>query len=142
MCYFLGGLDRPVVCLNGALVIGSRLDADAAAKSCRIAFYGRLCHINHVVAAAGGGGEWRNLSEVQLVKDKVRRGTVDRITDGEGDKVFGVIVKVAHTLFAALLPCGALHHARLACLSLPSRPFACRACLKRRRICRCSSGGR
>jgi selenocysteine-specific elongation factor len=37
-------LDSPVVCQHGAVVIGSRLDADPSANSCRLAFAGALVH--------------------------------------------------------------------------------------------------
>ncbi|XP_063071281.1 selenocysteine-specific elongation factor [Engraulis encrasicolus] len=68
--------EKPVTCSANCLVIGSRLDTDIHANTCRLAFHGRLLH----------GMEEKNYVETTLPrllisKDKHREGTVERVTD-------------------------------------------------------------
>lgn len=68
--------ERPVTCPPRCLVIGSRLDTDIHANTCRLAFHGRLLV----------GMEEKNYAETTLPnllisKDKHREGTVERVTD-------------------------------------------------------------
>ncbi|KAL2091091.1 hypothetical protein ACEWY4_013354 [Coilia grayii] len=68
--------EKPVTCPPNCLVIGSRLDTDIHANTCRLAFHGRLLQ----------GMEEKNYAETTLPrllisKDKHREGTVERVTD-------------------------------------------------------------
>ncbi|KAG5274957.1 hypothetical protein AALO_G00142020 [Alosa alosa] len=68
--------EKPVTCPPHCLAIGSRLDTDIHANTCRLAFYGRLLH----------GMEEKNYAETTLPrllisKDKQREGSVERVTD-------------------------------------------------------------
>ena len=66
--------EKPVTCPPNCLVIGSRLDTDIHANTCRLAFHGRLLH----------GMEEKNYAESTLPrllisKDKQREGAVERV---------------------------------------------------------------
>ncbi|XP_058144862.1 selenocysteine-specific elongation factor isoform X2 [Dasypus novemcinctus] len=66
--------ERPVTCPRLCLVIGSRLDADIHANSCRLAFHGTLLH----------GLEARDYAEsalprLKVYKQKHRHGLVERV---------------------------------------------------------------
>lgn len=106
-------LDAPVVCQLGATIIGSRLDADPGANSCRLAFAGALVHpvtaeeVAAIRAARGRGtaaaaataGKKRAsalavpadvalraeaLRCVQIYKPREKTGTVERVASGDG----------------------------------------------------------
>ena len=55
-----------------ALVIGSRLEADASAAACRLAFYGRLVALVDAPDSPGA------LAKLRLFKLKSRMGSVER----------------------------------------------------------------
>ncbi|KAK5612064.1 hypothetical protein CRENBAI_000729 [Crenichthys baileyi] len=68
--------ERPVTCPALCLVIGSKLDTDVHANTCRLAFQGRLLH----------GFEDKSYSETALTqlriyKAKHKEGQVERVTD-------------------------------------------------------------
>ena len=69
--------DAPIVCPHDALLIGSHLDADLTATSCRLAFHGRL-------AAPLPSNVLHELRRCNLFKRKERRGVVDRLDDKGG----------------------------------------------------------
>lgn len=68
--------ERPVTCPSLCLVIGSKLDTDIHANTCRLAFQGRLLQ----------GFEEKNYSEsglprLRIYKSKQKEGQVERVTD-------------------------------------------------------------
>ncbi|XP_022046768.1 selenocysteine-specific elongation factor [Acanthochromis polyacanthus] len=68
--------DRPVTCPSLCLVIGSKLDTDIHANTCRLAFQGRLLQgfedKNYVETA---------LPQLRIYKTKHKEGQVERVTD-------------------------------------------------------------
>lgn len=67
--------ERPVTCPPLSLVIGSRLDSDIHANTCRLAFHGKLLE----------GFEDKNYTEtalpkLKISKDKHKEGAVERVT--------------------------------------------------------------
>ena len=71
--YALVEFEKPVVCQNHCLVIGSKLDTDIHANVCRIAFHGRLLdgftdakYVTNI------------LPKLKVYKTKVREGLVER----------------------------------------------------------------
>ncbi|XP_072539193.1 selenocysteine-specific elongation factor [Salminus brasiliensis] len=68
--------EQPVTCPPHCLVIGSRLDSDIHANTCRLAFHGKLLE----------GFEDKNYTEtalpkLKISKDKHKEGAVERVTD-------------------------------------------------------------
>ncbi|XP_072315839.1 selenocysteine-specific elongation factor [Eucyclogobius newberryi] len=68
--------ERPVTCPSFCLVIGSKLDTDIHANTCRLAFQGRLLQ----------GFEDKNYTEtglpkLRIYKTKQKEGQVERVTD-------------------------------------------------------------
>lgn len=68
--------ERPVTCTRNALVIGSRLDADIHANTCRLAFHGRLSE-----ALTDQNYAETVLPAVKVYKEKSREGVVERKVD-------------------------------------------------------------
>ena len=67
--------EKPVTCHAHSIVIGSRLDSDAFANSCRIAFHGKL-----VQAIVEKDFETTVLPNIKIFKRKSREGLVDRVS--------------------------------------------------------------
>ena len=67
--------EKPVTCHAESIVIGSRLDADAFANTCRIAFHGKLVH-----AITERDFETTVLPNIKIFKSKSREGVVDRVS--------------------------------------------------------------
>ena len=65
--------EKPIVCQNHCLVIGSKLDTDIHANVCRIAFHGKL--LNGFTDAKYA---INNLPKLKVYKTKVREGLVER----------------------------------------------------------------
>lgn len=74
--FLLTEFERPIVCRRGAVVIGSRLDADIHAHACRLAFEG---HIEE--AATNEDYRTSFLPRVKVFKWKSRSGVVERAPD-------------------------------------------------------------
>ena len=70
--------EKPVTCPNKCLVIGSKLDTDIYANSCRLAFHGRLLE-----PIAGVDYTRRVLPSLRVYKDKHKEATVERKTDDQ-----------------------------------------------------------
>jgi len=68
-------------CAQDALVIGSRLEADASAAACRLAFYGRLVALVDAPERPGA------LARLRLLKLKARTGSVERVAPDGGSAV-------------------------------------------------------
>ena len=66
--------EKPITCHAESIVIGSRLDADAFANTCRIAFHGKLVH-----AVTERDFETTVLPNIKIFKRKSREGVVDRV---------------------------------------------------------------
>ncbi|XP_041459396.1 selenocysteine-specific elongation factor-like [Lytechinus variegatus] len=68
--------EKPVACPRNCLVIGSKLDTDIHANTCRLAFHGKLLNAitdkNYVETV---------LPKLKIYKTKQREGLVDRMTD-------------------------------------------------------------
>ena len=67
--------EKPVTCHAQSIVIGSRLDSDAFANTCRIAFHGKLVH-----SITEKDFETTVLPNIKIFKRKSREGTVDRVS--------------------------------------------------------------
>ena len=65
-------LDVPVFCAPSSLFIASRLDTDAHAHTCRLAFHGRAAHLSAAVDV---------LPRLRVAKTRVREGCVERVLD-------------------------------------------------------------
>ncbi|XP_050412179.1 selenocysteine-specific elongation factor [Patella vulgata] len=74
--YALIELDKPVTCAINSLVIGSKLDTDVHANTCRLAFYGRLLEIFTSAKYAE-----ESLPKLKIFKIKKREGGIDRVAD-------------------------------------------------------------
>jgi selenocysteine-specific elongation factor len=68
--------DSPILCPTGAVLIGSKLDTEAAANACRIAFHGSAIE-------ALPSGDVHELARLRLFKRKEKVGAVDRIEEGD-----------------------------------------------------------
>ncbi|KAM4799883.1 LOW QUALITY PROTEIN: selenocysteine-specific elongation factor [Urocitellus parryii] len=68
--------ERPVTCPRLCLVIGSRLDVDIHANSCRLAFHGRLLH-----GLQDKGYAESALPALRVYKLKHKQGLVERVMD-------------------------------------------------------------
>ncbi|XP_014669065.1 PREDICTED: selenocysteine-specific elongation factor-like [Priapulus caudatus] len=68
--------EHPVTCVRDSIVIGSRLDADAHANACRLAFHGRV-----VAAATDAGYAATLLPRLRVYKEKAREGIAERVAD-------------------------------------------------------------
>lgn len=82
--------EQPIICQQGAMVIGSRLDLNVETKSCRIAFYGRVSKQYPKPPTE------EELAALRVFRYKERYGAVDRITDKSADadgKVRDVVAK-------------------------------------------------
>ena len=66
--------EKPVTCHAHSTVIGSRLDSDAFANTCRIAFHGKLIH-----SITEKDFETTVLPNIKVFKRKSREGLVDRV---------------------------------------------------------------
>ena len=66
--------EKPITCHAQSIVIGSRLDSDAFANTCRIAFHGKLVH-----SITEKDFETTVLPNIKIFKRKSREGTVDRV---------------------------------------------------------------
>ena len=66
--------EKPITCHAHSIVIGSRLDSDAFANTCRIAFHGKLVH-----SITEKDFETTVLPNIKIFKRKSREGTVDRV---------------------------------------------------------------
>jgi selenocysteine-specific elongation factor len=67
--------ETPLVCHPGAIVIGSRMDADVNQNSCRLAFHGNILqNVNELSPNGWPVG-------LKVMTNKERRGRVDRIND-------------------------------------------------------------
>ncbi|OQR66255.1 selenocysteine-specific elongation factor-like [Tropilaelaps mercedesae] len=65
--------EQPMICGEGGLLLGSRLDTDVHTKACRLAFYGNAVKVFTTP-------EYRaNLSEIRVFKFKCKTGVVDRV---------------------------------------------------------------
>jgi hypothetical protein len=84
--------DTPILCPLSAMVIGSRLDADIHANSCRLAFYGR-------VAEPLPSADLHELRRLNLYKRKLKQGAVDRIDDKPAGGDSGPITVIGRSLF-------------------------------------------
>ena len=67
--------EKPITCHAHSIVIGSRLDADAFANTCRIAFHGKLVH-----SITERDFEASVLPNIKIFKTKSREGVVDRVS--------------------------------------------------------------
>ena len=67
--------EKPITCHAQSVVIGSRLDSDAFANTCRIAFHGKLVH-----SITEKDFETTVLPNIKIFKRKSREGTVDRVS--------------------------------------------------------------
>ncbi|KAF6264343.1 SelEFf [Scenedesmus sp. NREL 46B-D3] len=65
--------DQPVTAPEDSVVIGARLDVDAAGEACRLAFYGRLA------GSLGEEAQQQQLTKLQVYKPKQRQGVIARI---------------------------------------------------------------
>ena len=74
--YALIELERPVICSATSLLIGSKLDTDINANTCRLAFYGKLLEIFTDPAYTT-----KDLPKLKVYKMKSREGQVDRVMD-------------------------------------------------------------
>ena len=84
--------ETPVVCPLSALVIGSHLDADLTANSCRLAFHGRL-------AAALPSSDVHELRKCNLFKPKERKGVVDRLDAASASDSSSSVTAIVRGLF-------------------------------------------
>ncbi|XP_048653482.1 selenocysteine-specific elongation factor-like [Marmota marmota marmota] len=105
--------ERPVTCPRLSLVIGSRLDADIHANSCRLAFHGRLLH-----GLQDKGYAESALPALRVYKLKYKQGLVERVSTasslgllGEGGRVHGAPTVSAATEVPGMEPRGADHRA-------------------------------
>lgn len=89
-CDFMVFVDfaTPVMCTSNALMIAARLDADVNAKTCRLAFHGRL-----VVPVTAKELSANVLSRVRVFKQKERSGVVERQHDESTLIVTGLFKK-------------------------------------------------
>ena len=68
--------ERPIICQNHALVIGSKLDTDIHTNLCRIAFHGKfLLGLNDAKSMD------TVLPKLKVYKTKVKEGLVERVMD-------------------------------------------------------------
>ena len=67
--------EKPITCHAHSIVIGSRLDSDAFANTCRIAFHGKLIH-----PVLEKDFETTVLPNIKIFKSKSREGAVDRVS--------------------------------------------------------------
>ena len=70
--------EMPVIAPLSSLVIGSRLDADVGAPSCRLAFHGRLA------APLNASPDLRELRALRIYKRKEKAGVIDRCEPPSG----------------------------------------------------------
>ncbi|CAH1265230.1 EEFSEC [Branchiostoma lanceolatum] len=68
--------EKPVICPQKCLVIGSRLDTDIHANTCRLAFHGRLLE-----AVVDKNYSETVLPKLKVFKNKSKEGMVERMTD-------------------------------------------------------------
>ncbi|WAR30525.1 SELB-like protein [Mya arenaria] len=68
--------EKPVICQNDALIIGSKLDTDIHANVCRIAFHGEL-----LVGMTDPKYAETVLPQVKVYKTKMKDGLVERVMD-------------------------------------------------------------
>ncbi|XP_066553728.1 selenocysteine-specific elongation factor isoform X2 [Amia ocellicauda] len=68
--------EKPVTCPRRCLVIGSKLDTDIHANTCRLAFQGRV-----LSGFEGRGYAETDLPSLCIFKSKQREGQVERVTD-------------------------------------------------------------
>ena len=73
-------LDSPVLVPDAAVLIGSRLDADASSSSCRLAWFGRA--VLHDTEAAGQDATSAFGQRLHVYRSKHREGVVDRVNKG------------------------------------------------------------
>ena len=78
---------RHAVCVQDALVIGSRLDTSASDKACRLALYGRVTALVDTSSPA-------ELAKLKIYKSKRREGSIKRVDkDGKGAVCQGLFKK-------------------------------------------------
>ncbi|KAL4219239.1 hypothetical protein ACF0H5_021821 [Mactra antiquata] len=68
--------EKPIICQNTALLIGSKLDTDIHANICRIAFHGRV-----LTGFMDPKYMENDLPKVKIYKTKVKEGLVERVMD-------------------------------------------------------------
>ena len=68
--------EKPVTCQRNCLVIGSKLDTDIHANTCRLAFHGQLIH-----AITEKAYTESLLPKLKIFKTKSREGVIERATD-------------------------------------------------------------
>ncbi|XP_072179374.1 selenocysteine-specific elongation factor-like [Diadema setosum] len=69
-------LEKPVACPRNCVIIGSKLDTDIHANTCRLAFHGKLLH-----AMTDKNYAETVLPKLKIYKLKSKGGVVDRMTD-------------------------------------------------------------
>ena len=72
--YMLLEFETPFLAHEGIVIIGSKLDTDIEATICRIAFSARVLHIFDAK-------EPKDLSFIKIVREKQRKGVIDRVID-------------------------------------------------------------
>ncbi len=84
--------ESPVLAPIGSMIIGSKLDTDVNANTCRIAFYGRL-------AEALPTADIHELRPLNIYKQKEKVGAVDRIESKPEGGGPGPVVVIGRSLF-------------------------------------------
>jgi len=74
--YLILEFERPVICKQDALIIGSRLDTDVNLNTCRLAFHGRI-----LKAFISRDYTTTVLPLLKIYKDKSKEGIVERMND-------------------------------------------------------------
>ena len=78
--YALVKMEKDILAQEQTLFIGSKLDTDTAQKTVRLAFYGQVIKLfpSNVVHAEE---RQRYLESMQIIKEKVKYGKVDKVVD-------------------------------------------------------------
>jgi len=72
--YALLQFEKPITCPLGSIIIGSRLDTDINANTCRLAFQGTLLSPLDTEIET-------ELKKIRIYKPKIKEGAIDRVQD-------------------------------------------------------------